>query len=145
MTVDVISHINVDMATDGVPSDLCIIPGPHVRRQVWLESTPGTRLGYAASWWRQEEVWLTFIFMIFNIFLIIQIFSWTLFFPINLLHWAVQWCLISENCTVISSRFSWEIMMPWKKPLDIQVLFGEDIIFFIIWGGKKNTNLFRIF
>lgn len=38
------------------PKEMMLIPGPRARRQVWLETESGERLGYAASWWRADKV-----------------------------------------------------------------------------------------
>lgn len=54
--VDVIdmSHIGLDL--DGAPDLITHVPGPRLRRQVWLRTASGQRLAYAASWWESSHV-----------------------------------------------------------------------------------------
>ena len=50
----------IGMSTDQAPAALQHIPGPRLRRQVWLENEAGERLGYAVSWW-PEHKWQSFL------------------------------------------------------------------------------------
>ncbi|NES93675.1 MAG: DUF98 domain-containing protein [Desertifilum sp. SIO1I2] len=54
--VDVIdmSHIGTDL--DGAPRQIQMVPGPRLRRQVWLRTASGQRLAYATSWWEASHV-----------------------------------------------------------------------------------------
>ncbi|MBF2035804.1 MAG: chorismate lyase [Leptolyngbyaceae cyanobacterium T60_A2020_046] len=54
--VDVIdmSHIGLDL--DGAPDVIRAVPGPRLRRQVWLRTASGQRLAYATSWWESSHV-----------------------------------------------------------------------------------------
>lgn len=54
--VDVIDMSLIGMALDGAPSSICMVPGPRLRRQVWLRTASGQRLAYAASWWEASHV-----------------------------------------------------------------------------------------
>jgi chorismate lyase len=54
--VDVIDMSAIGMADDGAPSSLQVVPGPRVRRQVWLRTASGQRLAYATSWWEARHV-----------------------------------------------------------------------------------------
>lgn len=54
--VDVIDMSLVGMDGDRAPSTLELIPGPRLRRQVWLRTASGQRLAYAASWWEASHV-----------------------------------------------------------------------------------------
>jgi chorismate--pyruvate lyase len=49
--VDVIDMSNIGMDEDGAPSQIEMVPGPRLRRQVWLRTASGQRLAYATSWW----------------------------------------------------------------------------------------------
>lgn len=49
--VDVLDMSLIAMDQDGAPQQIEIIPGPRIRRQVWLRTASGQRLAYAASWW----------------------------------------------------------------------------------------------
>ena len=49
--VDVIDMSNIGFNEDGAPSQIQAVPGPRLRRQVWLRTASGQRLAYAASWW----------------------------------------------------------------------------------------------
>lgn len=53
--VDVIDMSNIGMDSDNAP-DLIQVPGPRLRRQVWLRTTSGQRLAYATSWWEASHV-----------------------------------------------------------------------------------------
>lgn len=54
--VDVIDMSPVGMDTDGAPHILRMVPGPRLRRQVWLRTASGQRLAYATSWWEASHV-----------------------------------------------------------------------------------------
>lgn len=54
--VDVIDMSAIGMDNDGAPSSLQVLPGPRVRRQVWLRTASGQRLAYATSWWEARHV-----------------------------------------------------------------------------------------
>ncbi len=54
--VDVIDMSRVEEAGDGAPERVQVVPGPRVRRQVWLRTASGQRLAYATSWWEASHV-----------------------------------------------------------------------------------------
>ena len=54
--VDVIDMSAIGMDNDGAPNSLQVVPGPRVRRQVWLRTASGQRLAYATSWWDARNV-----------------------------------------------------------------------------------------
>ena len=54
--VDVIDMSAIGMDEDNAPSSLKMLPGPRVRRQVWLRTASGQRLAYATSWWEARHV-----------------------------------------------------------------------------------------
>ena len=54
--VDVIDMSAVGNDQDDAPFDLTMVPGPRLRRQVWLKTASGQRLAYAASWWEESHV-----------------------------------------------------------------------------------------
>lgn len=54
--VDVIDMSLIGMDTDGAPRQIHAVPGPRVRRQVWLKTASGQRLAYATSWWEASHV-----------------------------------------------------------------------------------------
>lgn len=54
--VDVIDMSPIDMDSDGAPPQIIAVPGPRVRRQVWLKTASGQRLAYATSWWEACHV-----------------------------------------------------------------------------------------
>jgi chorismate lyase len=54
--VDPIEMSVVGMDTDGAPDLIQTVPGPRLRRQVWLHAASGQRLAYAASWWDANHV-----------------------------------------------------------------------------------------
>jgi chorismate lyase len=54
--VDVIDMSAIGMDKDLAPSSLAVVPGPRVRRQVWLRTASGQRLAYATSWWEARHV-----------------------------------------------------------------------------------------
>ncbi len=54
--VDVMDMAAIGMDDDGAPSALKLLPGPRVRRQVWLRTASGQRLAYATSWWEARHV-----------------------------------------------------------------------------------------
>jgi len=41
---------------DNAPSLIEMVPGPRLRRQVWLRTASGQRLAYATSWWEASHV-----------------------------------------------------------------------------------------
>ncbi|ELR99124.1 chorismate lyase [Gloeocapsa sp. PCC 73106] len=49
--VDVIDMSHIGMDEDEAPCQIQAVPGPRLRRQVWLRTASGQRLAYAASWW----------------------------------------------------------------------------------------------
>jgi chorismate lyase len=54
--VDVIDMSAIGMDSDHAPSQLQVVPGPRLRRQVWLRTASGQRLAYATSWWEASHV-----------------------------------------------------------------------------------------
>ncbi|MGB3136022.1 MAG: chorismate lyase [Nodosilinea sp.] len=54
--VDVIDMSPVGLDLDGAPDIIRVVPGPRLRRQVWLRTASGQRLAYAASWWEASHV-----------------------------------------------------------------------------------------
>jgi chorismate lyase len=54
--VDVIDMSNIGMNLDAAPNLIQAVPGPRLRRQVWLRTTSGQRLAYATSWWEASHV-----------------------------------------------------------------------------------------
>lgn len=54
--VDVISMALTADDLDSAPAFLELIPGPRLRRQVWLRTVSGQRLAYAASWWEASRI-----------------------------------------------------------------------------------------
>ncbi|HEY9645801.1 MAG TPA: chorismate lyase [Chroococcidiopsis sp.] len=54
--VDVIDMSLIGVSTDGAPQQIYAVPGPRLRRQVWLRTTSGQRLAYATSWWQASHV-----------------------------------------------------------------------------------------
>lgn len=54
--VDVIAMDPIGMAADNAPEIIQRVPGPRIRRQVWLRTASGQRLAYAASWWEASHV-----------------------------------------------------------------------------------------
>lgn len=56
ITVEVLAMDVLEDLEDGAPTDVIAIPGPRLRRQVWLVSATGDRLAYATSWWTCTEV-----------------------------------------------------------------------------------------
>lgn len=54
--VDVIDMSLVGMDRDYAPDAIELVPGPRLRRQVWLKTAFGQRLAYAASWWEASHV-----------------------------------------------------------------------------------------
>jgi chorismate lyase len=54
--VDVIAMTAIGEDLDAAPNQLNLIPGPHLRRQVWLRTVSGQRLAYATSWWEAKLV-----------------------------------------------------------------------------------------
>lgn len=54
--VDVIDMSAIGIDDDGAPKAIEAVPGPRLRRQVWLRTASGQRLAYAASWWDANHV-----------------------------------------------------------------------------------------
>lgn len=54
--VDVIDMSAIGMDSDGAPELIQTVPGPRLRRQVWLRTASGQRLAYATSWWEASHV-----------------------------------------------------------------------------------------
>ncbi|MBE9039550.1 chorismate lyase [Oscillatoriales cyanobacterium LEGE 11467] len=54
--VDVIDMSSIGMDSDSAPELIQAVPGPRLRRQVWLRTASGQRLAYAASWWNASHV-----------------------------------------------------------------------------------------
>ncbi len=54
--VDVIDMSLIGMDLDGAPPQIEAVPGSRLRRQVWLRTASGQRLGYASSWWEANHV-----------------------------------------------------------------------------------------
>lgn len=54
--VDVIDMSLVGPGDDGAPERVKLVPGPRLRRQVWLRKASGQRLAYATSWWEASHV-----------------------------------------------------------------------------------------
>lgn len=54
--VDVLDMSLIGMAGDNAPEQIEVVPGPRLRRQVWLRTASGQRLAYATSWWEASHV-----------------------------------------------------------------------------------------
>ncbi len=54
--VDVIDMSPIGMDLDDAPGPIHVVPGPRLRRQVWLRTASGQRLAYATSWWEASHV-----------------------------------------------------------------------------------------
>lgn len=54
--VDVIDMSAIGMDLDSAPAQIEAVPGPRLRRQVWLRTASGQRLAYATSWWEASHV-----------------------------------------------------------------------------------------
>lgn len=54
--VDVIDMSLIGEEADGAPELVQVVPGPRLRRQVWLRTASGQRLAYATSWWEASHV-----------------------------------------------------------------------------------------
>ncbi|MBL1177907.1 chorismate lyase [Pantanalinema sp. GBBB05] len=54
--VDVIDMSAIGMDLDHAPTQIQVVPGPRLRRQVWLRTASGQRLAYATSWWEASHV-----------------------------------------------------------------------------------------
>lgn len=54
--VDVIDMSPIGFDHDHAPASIEMVPGPRLRRQVWLRTSSGQRLAYATSWWEQSHV-----------------------------------------------------------------------------------------
>lgn len=54
--VDVIDMAAIGTDPDFAPPAIATVPGPRLRRQVWLRTASGQRLAYATSWWEASHV-----------------------------------------------------------------------------------------
>ena len=54
--VDVIDMSPVSPGGAAAPLPIAEVPGPHLRRQVWLRTASGQRQAYATSWWEASHV-----------------------------------------------------------------------------------------
>lgn len=54
--IDLIEMSDIGMDFDGAPEAIQLLPGPRVRRQVWLRTASGQRLAYATSWWSANHL-----------------------------------------------------------------------------------------
>uniref|UniRef100_UPI0030842F4C chorismate lyase n=1 Tax=Petrachloros mirabilis TaxID=2918835 RepID=UPI0030842F4C len=54
--VDVIDMSYIGFDLDDAPVQIQAVPGPRLRRQVWLRTASGQRLAYATSWWEASHV-----------------------------------------------------------------------------------------
>lgn len=54
--VDVIDMSSIGLDRDNAPEQIQVVPGPRLRRQVWLRTASGQRLAYATSWWEASHV-----------------------------------------------------------------------------------------
>ncbi len=54
--VDLIDMSPIGMDSDSAPVQMQVVPGPRIRRQVWLRTASGQRLAYACSWWEATHV-----------------------------------------------------------------------------------------
>lgn len=54
--VDVIDMSLIGDDLDNAPDLIQRVPGPRLRRQVWLRTASGQRLAYATSWWEASHV-----------------------------------------------------------------------------------------
>jgi chorismate lyase len=54
--VDVIDMSPIGTSLDRAPAQIQVVPGPRLRRQVWLRTASGQRLAYATSWWEASHV-----------------------------------------------------------------------------------------
>jgi chorismate lyase len=54
--VDVIDMTVIGLDPDNAPVHIEVVPGPRLRRQVWLRTASGQRLAYATSWWEASHV-----------------------------------------------------------------------------------------
>lgn len=54
--VDVIDMSPIGLHLDSAPPQIQVVPGPRLRRQVWLRTASGQRVAYATSWWEASHV-----------------------------------------------------------------------------------------
>ncbi|MGB3491808.1 MAG: chorismate lyase [Elainellaceae cyanobacterium] len=54
--VDIIDMSHIGNHKDDAPALIQKVPGPRLRRQVWLKTSSGQRLAYATSWWEASHV-----------------------------------------------------------------------------------------
>lgn len=53
--IDLIDMSSVGSSRDNAPEQILHVPGPRIRRQVWLMNG-GQRTAYATSWWEQSHI-----------------------------------------------------------------------------------------
>jgi chorismate lyase len=56
ISVDVVDMSLIGMSPDQSSELIQAVPGPRLRRQVWLKTASGQRLAYATSWWEASHV-----------------------------------------------------------------------------------------
>jgi chorismate lyase len=56
ISVDVVDMSLIGMSPDQASELIQAVPGPRLRRQVWLKTASGQRLAYATSWWEASHV-----------------------------------------------------------------------------------------
>jgi chorismate lyase len=56
IAVDVFDMSLIGLHTDHSSDLIQAVPGPRLRRQVWLKTASGKRLAYATSWWEASHV-----------------------------------------------------------------------------------------
>jgi chorismate lyase len=56
IAVDVVDMSLIGMHADHASDMIQAVPGPRLRRQVWLKTASGQRVAYAASWWEASHV-----------------------------------------------------------------------------------------
>lgn len=54
--VDLIDMSPIGLDSDSAPVQMQVVPGPRIRRQVWLRTASGQRVAYACSWWEATHV-----------------------------------------------------------------------------------------
>lgn len=54
--VDLIEMKPIGDEIETFPAEMALIPGPRLRRQIWLRTSSGERLAYATSWWPVQDV-----------------------------------------------------------------------------------------
>jgi chorismate lyase len=56
ISVDVVDMSLIGMYPDRASDLIQAVPGPRLRRQVWLKTASGQRVAYATSWWEASHV-----------------------------------------------------------------------------------------